>query len=222
LVLLTAASAMAQPILFGENNYIEYHVGTLPFVISVPHGGNLNPASIPNRTCNDPVYATDGNTVELALALRDFLFQKTGCYPHLVVCNLRRSKLDANRNLEDAACGHPEAEQAWTEFHRFIDTAQALAEASYPDQVFYLDLHGHGNPIARAELGYLLYDTELALSDGQLNEEPYLSYSSIRELALRNINNLTHAELLRGDFALGTLLANSGYAAVPSAQDPSP
>ncbi|MBI1193958.1 MAG: hypothetical protein GC205_12430 [Bacteroidetes bacterium] len=222
LVLLAEANSVAQPILYGTNNYIEYHVGTLPFVISVPHGGSLNPAGIPNRTCNDPVYATDANTVEMGLALRNFLYEKTGCYPHLIICQLRRSKLDANRNLEDAACGNAEAEQAWSEFHSFIDTAQTLAEAGFPDHVLYLDLHGHGNPIARTELGYLLYDTELELSDVALNEEPYLSYSSIRGLVLRNTNNLTHAELLRGDFALGTMMAGSGYDAVPSAQDPSP
>ena len=221
-VLPRFCAVQAQTIVFGQNNYIEYHIGTLPIVISVPHGGSLNPASIPNRSCNDPVYATDANTVEMALDLRNFLYEKTGCYPHVIICQLRRSKLDANRNLADAACGNPEAVQAWTEFHQFIDTAQTLAESVFPDQVLYLDLHGHGNPTPRTELGYLLYDTELALTDGELNEEPYLSYSSIGELALRNINNLTHSELLRGEAALGTLLAGSGYDAVPSAADPSP
>ena len=91
--------ANAQQVIFGTNNYIEYQVGTLPLVISVPHGGSLDPSSIPNRTCNDPVYATDEFTIETALQIKNKLFELTGCYPHLIISHLKRSKLDPNRNL---------------------------------------------------------------------------------------------------------------------------
>ena len=37
-----------------------------------------------------------------------------------------------------------------------------------------------------------------------------------------NINGYTHAQLLRGTYALGTLFGNAGYPSVPSAQIPSP
>ena len=52
---------------FGTHNYIEYVPGELPVVISVPHGGALSPASIPDRTVGTTV--TDSNTIELVRAI---------------------------------------------------------------------------------------------------------------------------------------------------------
>ncbi|WP_298137567.1 T9SS type A sorting domain-containing protein [Flavobacterium sp.] len=223
-LLLTFATfhANAQQVIFGTNNFIEYQVGTLPLVISVPHGGNLNPSSIPNRTCNNPVYATDEFTIETALEIKNKLFELTGCYPHLIISHLNRSKLDPNRNLADGACGNSEAEIAWNEFHGFITNARNTANLQNDYKTFFVDLHGHGNPIQRIELGYLLYDSELGLSDSTLNTKQYLNYSSIKNLVLNNVNNYTHAELLRGPYSLGTFLANNNFPSVPSQSIPFP
>lgn len=214
--------AFGQPIRFGANQYIEYQVGTLPFIISVPHGGDLEPASIPNRTCNNPVFDTDAFTVETALEIKQALYSLTGCYPHLILNHLKRSKLDCNRNISDGACGNGEAETAWHEFNDFIDSAQNTANLQYSNQTFYVDLHGHGNPIQRIELGYLLYDDELAFSDNTLNTAAYINFSSIKNLVSANVNHYTHAQLLRGPFSLGSLLASRNYPSVPSLDIPYP
>ncbi len=221
-ILWLTTIASAQQSVFGTNNYIEYQVGTLPFIISVPHGGNLEPASIPTRTCNNAVTVTDAFTIETALEIRNRLFTITGCYPHLIISHLRRTKLDPNRNLADGACGNAQAITAWNEFHNFITTARNTAQQQYNNQTLFVDLHGHGNPIQRVELGYLLYDDELELSDSILNTPKYLGYSSIKNLALSNASNSTHAQLLRGPKAFGTLLANNNYPAVPSQRIPFP
>jgi len=222
LLVLLPAVASAQTILWGTNDYIEYQVGTLPVVISVPHGGDLAPAAIPDRTCNDPVFVKDAFTIETALAIKAALFAATGCYPHLIISHLKRPKLDPNRNRTSGACGHPQANTAWDEFHAFIGTAQQAANQEYAGDIFFVDLHGHGNPIPRIELGYLLYDDELALPDATLNTQQYLDASSIQNLALNNTNGYTHAQLLRGTQAFGTLLGLRGFPAVPSQQIPSP
>lgn len=221
-LMLIATVVVGQEVIFGTNNYIEYQVGTLPMVISVSHGGALEPASIPNRTCNNPVFATDVNTIETALEIKNALYATTGCYPHLIICHLKRSKLDCNRNLTTGACGNEEAETAWIEFHGFIDTARDAANAQYDSQSFFVDLHGHGNPIQRIELGYLLYDDELELPDSVLNTMEFINYSSIRDLALNNASSSSHAALLRGPSAFGTLLSELDYPSVPSADIPSP
>jgi N-formylglutamate amidohydrolase len=219
---LVVSYTNAQEVVFGTNNYVEYQVGTLPLVISVPHGGNLEPGLIPNRTCNNPVYAVDTFTIETALEINNKLFAATGCYPHMVISHLKRNKLDPNRNLADGACGNPEAILAWDEFHDFIADARNSANQQYNDQTFFVDLHGHGNPIQRIELGYLLYDDELELSDNTLNTTQYINYSSIKNLALNNVNNYTHAELLRGPQAFGTFLTNNNFPSVPSQSIPFP
>ncbi len=209
-------------IIYGSNNYNEYHIGNLPIIISVPHGGNLTPAGIPDRTCNNAVTVTDMNTIELAQQIDSAFVIATGCHPHIIYNNLHRSKLDCNRNLADGACGNTTAENAWNEFHNFINMAQYGAEIQYSGKAFYIDLHGHGNPIQRLELGYLLYDNELAYSDSILNTSQYVSYSTIQDLVSTNTNGSTHAELLRGNNALGTLFGNAGYPSVPSMQIPFP
>jgi N-formylglutamate amidohydrolase len=214
--------ASAQDVTFGTNNYIEYQAGTLPFVISVAHGGSIEPSSIPNRTCNNPVYATDAFTLETALEIKNYLFTTTGCYPHLIISHLKRNKLDPNRNVTDGACGNPQAETAWNEFHNFITDARNSANEQFNNQTFFVDLHGHGNPIQRIELGYLLYDYELEFSDSTLNSNQYIDFSTIQNLAYNNLNNYTHAQLLRGPKSFGSLLANQNYPSVPSESIPSP
>ena len=209
-------------IIYGANNYTEYHKGSLPVVISVPHGGYLTPTSIPDRTCNSAVTVTDANTIELAQQIDSAFWIATGCHPAIIYCNLHRAKLDCNRNLSDGACGNAIAENAWHEFNDFIDSAQAAAKNAWGGKAFYIDLHGHGNPIQRLELGYLLYDNELDFTDSVLNTPQYIGYSTIQNLVATNINGYKHAQLLRGTYALGTLFGNAGYPSVPSAQIPAP
>lgn len=210
-------------IIYGANQYTEYHLGTLPVIISVPHGGNITPSNIPDRVCNSAVTVTDANTIQLGKQIDSAFVAATGCHPYLIYCNLHRAKLDCNRNIADGACGNMTAENAWNEFNNFINTAQASAQSQYGDgKAFYIDLHGHGNSIQRLELGYLLYDNELEYSDSILNSPQYVNYSTIQNLVANNINGYTHAELLRGTYALGTLLGSAGYPSVPSMQIPFP
>ncbi len=209
-------------VIYGLNQYTEYHVGNLPIVISVPHGGSVTPDSIPDRTCNSPTLVTDANTIALAKQIDSSLFQLSGCHPHLIFCNLKRTKIDCNREIVEGACGNMEAENAWTEFQHFIDTAQSIAQSQFPGKVFYIDVHGHGHTLQQLELGYLYTSTELGFTDSVLNSIPYIGYGSIQELVASNVNSYSNAELLRGNFALGTLLSQAGYPSVPSLQTPFP
>lgn len=206
---------------YGANGFTEYRKGNLPIIISIPHGGLIAPDSIPDRTCNNPTTVTDANTIELGLSIDSSFFEKTGCHIHLVICNLKRTKVDCNRNIADGACSQVQAMQAWTDFHDFIDSAQKLAVDEF-NKAFYIDLHGHGKAQQRLELGYLLSDNAYELSDSILNTNTYINKSSLKNLANTNTSNSTHAELLRGDKALGTLLGNAGFPSVPSKQIPKP
>ncbi len=213
---------LSAQIISGTNGYVEYHPGDIPIVISVPHGGYLMPAQIPDRSCQNPVFAQDAFTLELAQRIDSSFREMTGCRPHIIYCMLHRRKLDANRNLSAAACGQPDAVQAWTEYMDFITQAQQAATAQYGGKVFFIDLHGHGNPVQRIELGYLLFDDEFELPDATLNTPVYVGYSSIQQLVATHHAGASHADLLRGPDALGTLLGNNGYPSVPSQQIPAP
>ncbi len=202
---------------FGRNSYIEYIVGDLPIIISAPHGGSLEPDEIPDRTWG--TFVRDRYTQELAREISAALQQLTGGRPHLIICRLRRTRLDANRDLYEAAQGNSHAKQAWYEFHGFIETAHDSVTATYGSG-FHIDLHGHGHDNQRLELGYLISGSELDRSDEIIDQARYVEDSSIRALVEETGSALS--QLLRGPFSLGTLFENRSYSAVPSAAQPGP
>jgi hypothetical protein len=201
---------------FGASQWTEYVAGDYPVVISVPHGGAVAPASIPDRTSGTTV--TDTNTIELGRALAVAIATRTGRQPHLVISHLRRTKLDANREVIEATGGNALAQTAWTDSHAFIEQA-ATRVGGGSGRGLYIDLHGHGHAIQRLELGYLLSASSLNLSDAQLNTGAFASQSSLR-LAMPH-TSLPFAALLRGPDSLGGLLG-SGQPSVPSPAMPSP
>ena len=200
---------------FGTSDYVEYNGGDLPVVVSVPHGGALAPATIPDRTGGTTV--TDTNTIELGRAIASAFQSATGRQVHLVICHLRRTKLDANREVNEAAQGHPDAVRAWNEYHAFIE--MATAEVGRRDgRGVYVDLHGHGHAIARLELGYLLSSAQLSMTDAQLDAGGVGATSSLQR-ALPH-SSASFSEMLRGSTSLGGLL--TVVPSVPSPSTPSP
>ena len=208
------------PLPFDAQEYVDFESGNIPLVLSVPHGGELKPAVIADRTCNDAVNVTDEFTIELALAIIDE-FAKVGMRPYFIINKMHRSKMDANRNRDDATCGDKNAQAVWDLFHRQIQQGMASVNTTFEKGLF-IDLHGHGNPKQRVELGYLLYADELALPDETLNSQELLNVSSIRNLALENAAGALHTDLLKGELAFGSLLHQAGFNSVPSRLDPVP
>ena len=209
---------------FAEHGHIEYVAGNLPLIFTAPHGGTSEPADIPLRTdasCGvDVTTVRDANTDALVRDIQQAFFQRTGAYPHIVINHLHRNRLDANRPLEEAACGDPRAEEAWRDYHEFVEAAEARILADH-GKGWYTDVHGHGHDIQRLELGYELSGTTLRRSDAELDGgATFENASSIRTFSQES--PLSFSALLRGPTALGTLFAEAGYPAVPSQQDPAP
>ena len=214
---------------FGKDELIVYVPGELPLIVATPHGGHKE-GGLPVR---DEAKAkacpsgegynikNDSNSQELARAIVDAVIARTGRRPHLVVNDLARSRLDANRTLCVAATGEPRAEQAWREFHRFIDDAKAHVAARC-GRGLYLDIHTHGHDTVWAELGVLLPATTLAEPDATLDGDATIAQaSSLRGLAAASSE--AFSTLLRGPQSFGSLLvAASGHAAVPSKELPHP
>ncbi len=64
--------------------YVGFEVGNIPLILSVPHGGELKPSEITNRTCNDAVSVMDEFTIELSQAIMAES-AKVGQKPYLIV-----------------------------------------------------------------------------------------------------------------------------------------
>lgn len=204
-----------------STGFVEYIPGTLPVILSVPHGGYEEPADVPDRNCPGCLYLRDSYTQELARSMRKLFAEQVNEYPHLIVNLLHRKKFDANRNLREAADGSAVVERAWYAYHRFIDSAKARVTANYERGVLF-DLHGHAHDEQRLELGYLLRSEDLRKQDTSINKPGTIAESSIRTLVKDNLPGVSHAQLLRGEQSLGALLDDRGVRAVPSNREPFP
>eukprot|EP00091_Calanus_sinicus_P018399 TRINITY_DN4189_c0_g1_i1.p2 TRINITY_DN4189_c0_g1~~TRINITY_DN4189_c0_g1_i1.p2 ORF type:complete len:180 (-),score=49.17 TRINITY_DN4189_c0_g1_i1:698-1192(-) len=131
---------------YGPTGFIEYRQGTVGIVIAVPHGGEWDNPAIPARTYG--ISEGDDHTKELSEAVTSAICQSLGKCPHLIVTHLKRSKLDPNREIKEAAQGDPNAEEAWREYHGFIDEAKAREGLG-----LVIDLHGQSHRKNSTEFG---------------------------------------------------------------------
>jgi hypothetical protein len=220
--LSVSMAATAEPLVpgrsyFGANSWVEMIAGELPIIVSAPHGGAIR-ADLPTRTGNVTI-ATDLQTEELARDIGSVFRSEIGRAPSLVIMRLHREKIDANREIVEAAQGNPAAERAWYEYHGFIEAARA-AIVDAQREGFYIDLHGHGHPINRLEVGYMLSAVNLRGSNQALDADSMVQKSSIR--ARVAASGIPHSQLLRGPNGLGTLFELHGFPSVPSAAQPHP
>jgi N-formylglutamate amidohydrolase len=200
-----------------SNPFIDEIPGDSPLVISAPHGGREKPSDIPNRTSG--VTDADANTQELARTVSEHFFKNTGHRPHLIICLLHRSKLDANREIREAAQGNATAEKAWHEYHAAIARALAAAVARH-GFAFFIDLHGQNHKGLRVELGYLHAAADLAQPDAVLDAPEFATKGSFQLVAKKT--TVPYSALLKGPTSLGALLENGGFHSTPSPRLPAP
>jgi N-formylglutamate amidohydrolase len=103
--------------------YTTFYPGSMPLVISAPHGGTWNLTEVKDRSCEGAVTATDNNTKELAFEISEAMFKYHGFRPYLIVCNISRKDVDQNREINEATCGEPSMAAPWQVFHGYIDSA---------------------------------------------------------------------------------------------------
>ena len=103
-------------------------------VITAPHGGDCDDDEgcdfIPDRNetgqycpkgCKT---AADSYTRQISELLQAKILANYCKVPFLVINHLHRIKLDANRNISEAAQGNATAEEAWFQFHNLTNYAQ--------------------------------------------------------------------------------------------------
>jgi hypothetical protein len=124
--------------------------GTLPVLISAPHGGTMKIKGVePRRGEGLPKGASgfftgrDGGTEELATELVSALVRRTGQRPYSVISATHRKFLDPNRPAEIAF----EDDDAKPVYERYHDSCRQFCQdilASHRAGIL-LDLHGQGS-----------------------------------------------------------------------------
>lgn len=199
-------------------DYIISRKGNIPLLLVAPHGGDLKPQWIENRGCEGAVISQDQYTLGIALQIENELKKRT-YQPYIVYAKIHRIKVDLNRSLETSHCEDDSSNDLWRSFHQQIESYRYEIIQKY-SRGLMIDIHGHGHPNQRIELGYLLNSEQLrSLStNGSLEN----SLTSINSLVNNHPENISLNELIIGENSLGTLLSSAGFPSVPSAQDPAP
>lgn len=114
--------------------------GTLPLVLSAPHGGTLLVPGVPERTQGTTVL--DTHTLELILAIQAQLFSLTGQKAQVVAARVSRKQVDFNRKASEAL-ESPAMAPVYAAYHEALRAAVSTVKAK--PGALLLDLHGQGN-----------------------------------------------------------------------------
>lgn len=169
-------------------------------VISAPHGGDLRPDDyIDWRTWGKTL--KDSYTKEVSELLQEKFIDNYCKVPYLVINHLHRSRMDANREIVEAAQGNAIAEDAWTAFHTFINTAQnhlsnqfgtSTVNSRTGVHALLFDMHGYAGRDWESVNGSPLIQWGYRMSSSSLETCPLDDRSS------GTIGTLTHARWMGG------------------------
>eukprot|EP00927_Polykrikos_kofoidii_P009000 TRINITY_DN13743_c0_g1_i1.p1 TRINITY_DN13743_c0_g1~~TRINITY_DN13743_c0_g1_i1.p1 ORF type:complete len:355 (-),score=45.37 TRINITY_DN13743_c0_g1_i1:121-1185(-) len=200
-----------------------------PLVLSAPHGGDVSPEAIIDRSTG--CFEEDWRTLELSEAVLDAFSAAAGDRgpPAFVGLKLHRRKLDANRPRGDSCePGAELAAQAWDSYHGSVESALSRCVERF-GFCLLLDLHGQSHRDV-TELGYLVTTEHLLATDSELDMNPPSRGTSMDALIRRLEGHDQQgageqhrlSELVRGPSSLGALLLAHGCPCTPSPEIPRP
>lgn len=127
-------------------DYVEFQKGTVPLIISVPHGGTLECKNVPKRS--QGILGIDGRTVEIARMLIErvkFKFIELNLEnktPSYVISKVRRSKIDLNREKTEAFIQSSIiAKKIYNTYHKKIKEF-VMGNLKFFARSLLIDIHG--------------------------------------------------------------------------------
>ena len=165
-VALLHACASAQNPPEGDKLLI-FWAGTLPIILSAPHGGREPiPGVAPRRGVGVAQFTVerDSNTAELTEALAVKLRERFGAPPFLVIARFERKFVDANRDPA-AAYEAPQAKPYYESYHRALSESAETVRQKW-GRGLLLDIHAQG---AQAET--IFRGTDNGKSVSQLHKQ---------------------------------------------------
>ena len=154
-------------------HYVKYIEGNMNLIITAPHGGGELPSSIPDRTpgcfsSNKCLYRYgclpqnankcsvktlgDRYTSEMAELIFEHVRMLTKATPYLIINNLHRKKMDANREVNEATLGNSNAQNVYYEYHNITAKSCRSVQNQFGQGGLLIDIHGHSHDKALIEL----------------------------------------------------------------------
>jgi N-formylglutamate amidohydrolase len=124
--------------------YLRIETGSLPVVISAPHGGSSSVPGVPERSTG--VTATDTNTLELATSTQAALASRTGQRASLVAALVSRRYVDFNVSRGNAFESASLA-SLYDAYYVALSTAAETARRSAGQGAILVDIHGQSENV---------------------------------------------------------------------------
>jgi hypothetical protein len=132
---------------YSESRLVKRHRGTMPVILTCPHGGSESPAKVRERNRNstpsgcDFETDRDNETVSITEAVAQKILEVSGLSPYVVVARFHRRFIDANRRRE-CAFTDPDGRSFYDEYHKWINEYVSQIGLQNANLGFLFDIHG--------------------------------------------------------------------------------
>lgn len=140
-----------QIVTYAKDKLVKRHRGTMPIILTAPHGGSERPPNVNARTdaatpatCDGRerfVVGKDDGTAEVTEAVASKILSTTGLSPYVVIAEFSRNFVDGNRS-EACAFTDPRAKPFYDEYHSRIDGYLKQILDQNDGRGFLFDIHG--------------------------------------------------------------------------------
>jgi N-formylglutamate amidohydrolase len=144
-LLASSPAATSQPGAAKPEEFVTVRKGTLPIILSAPHGGRKKVPDVPERLgVGVANFATvlDGNTAELAEKCAEEIEHILGGKPWVVIARFQRKYLDVNRP-RDGSYESEKARPYYDAYHGPLEDACRAVKKKFGRGIL-LDIHGQG------------------------------------------------------------------------------
>jgi N-formylglutamate amidohydrolase len=132
---------------YSTSNLVARHQGTLPVIMTCPHGGNATPDGVPERKgritprgCNFET-GSDLHTRDIAMGASQRMLEIFGEAPYVVIAEFHRKYIDANRS-RPCAFEVPAAQVFYDEYHNAVRAFVDEIRAENGGLGLLFDIHG--------------------------------------------------------------------------------
>src|SRR5262245_8775590 len=132
---------------YEKANLVSRHRGTLPVILSCPHGGDEQPEDVSderdesNPDCRPIKKKSDLRTREITTGVAQRLLDIFGEAPYVVIAEFHRKYIDANREA-DCAYEVSAAQQYFDEYHNTLRNYVDEIRAKTGGVGLLFDIHG--------------------------------------------------------------------------------
>lgn len=138
-----------QVINYSERLLVKRHRGTMPIILTCPHGGLESPPSVKEReeaktpsNCGNFTTNRDKETDTITEGVTQKILELTGLSPYVVIAKFHRKFIDANRKSDCAFTDLDNAKAFYNEYHNRVSEYVSQVLQENDSRGFLFDIHG--------------------------------------------------------------------------------